>query len=55
MNDLSLRTETVTAKAKVVGIDARAVIPKVEGGFARVRRSRIAIRNKHLRQRQTVE
>lgn len=52
---MSLHTEAVAAKAKVVGIDTRAVIPKVECGFARVRCSRIAIRYKHLRQRKTVE
>ena len=52
---VSIRTQAVTAKAKVIGIDARAVIPKIKSSFARVRRSRVTIRYKHLRQRETVE
>jgi hypothetical protein len=52
---VSLRTETVTPKAKVVGIYARSVVPKVKCRFTRVRSSGVAIRYKHLRQRETVE
>jgi len=52
---VSLLTETVAAKTKVVGIDTRAIVSKVKRGFAWVRRSRIAIRDKHLRKGETVK
>lgn len=49
------RTQTIAAKTKVIGVDTCTIIPKIKGAFTRVRHSGIAIRDKHLRQREAVE
>ena len=40
---------------KIVGIDPSPIIPEIKSRFARIRRPRITVRHKHLRQRQTIK